>query len=325
MHSTNRKNLILLQLGGLSRARLWQCRVELANVWRLLPESLRFDRFYASSTSEKTLTEEVAFGDVVATGASLWDELDQRGYRRIAGDDPALEEVSAAAWGKCPFYACFCDNSTYSRQNAFLGCLLEVLAGPELSANTALICFGANATVTRSADPILNCHHISLPYADAAWMPLCVHYPERLAAGVTTRLISAVDLKATLLGLLFPDEPARPAVSPFAGVDVFKTGRQFAFTAGGQGCAVTDGAYRLIFTANEGMELYCDQADPANSLNLLKFFERDGTGNIGRFVYPAAAVARHFASVFGSDQVDSIAAAFRRLKPELLHFAGRGT
>ena len=68
------------------------------------------------------------------------------------------------------------------------------------------------------------------------------------------------------------------------------------------------------------MELYCDQADPSNSLNLLKYFRLDKEGDIRKFAPPLDATARHFAYVFGPSQIESLKTAFHRLRPALRDF-----
>lgn len=70
-----RKNLILLHLESISNTILWQYRVELATIWRLMQQSFSYSRFYSSSVSTDTVLEELSNGCADSfDGATLFNK-----------------------------------------------------------------------------------------------------------------------------------------------------------------------------------------------------------------------------------------------------------
>lgn len=158
------------------------------------------------------------------------------------------------------------------------------------------------------------------PYSDVSWTPFCLFNNGRDAKTVDA-LASVIDIKDTLLGLLFPDS-ARSKTTAFSGLnllagyrDVVITQNLFALEQENDGparglrkCyAATDGDQRLIVTSNGGvpgeggMELYYDPRDPSNSRNLLDFFPLNDAGKMHVFGHPAATHS-HFFYCFRPDK-----------------------
>lgn len=57
-----KKNLILIHLESISNTILWQYRIELGTVWRLMQQSFVYNHFYATSTSTDSVLEELFKG-----------------------------------------------------------------------------------------------------------------------------------------------------------------------------------------------------------------------------------------------------------------------
>ena len=231
--------------------------------------------------------------------------------------------------------------TAYALIDASLNRLLSGLSQAGLWDDTIIVGFGDHGDEAWTHD--LNrgyCHSI-VPYSSITWTPMFIYDPERWSGGIDSRLVSMVDLKQTVLSMLCPDVPPLPR-RPYGGIDIFKEKRDFAFSQNMfalqreysdpeqgmvKGYAVTDGDYRLLVSsggcnpeAAGGMALYCDQVDPSNSLNLLKFFRLDREGGIRRFVPPPDATAKHFSYTFSPPRVESLIAAYNRLRPRLQAF-----
>ena len=400
------KNLLFLHLESISRTNLWQYRNELGTVWRLMSESLQFNRFFTTSTSTDMTMTDLIYGDSSVKDASPTYQTSKAvrnmpGFSRYfdwprpnhnlytfhsspysrasenvgpAGaylnlpDLPAMCERSLQHLAKCKhdgrnFIAYFWDDSShlafvsqykeqaksvaermrvaYALVDASLNRLLSGLIELGLWDDTIIIGFGDHGDEAWSHG--LNrgyCHSLP-PYASLVWTPMFIFHPKRFAPGITGQLASMVDLKDTAHGLLFPDAPPPARNTPFAGVDLFREKREFAFSQNMfalqreysdpeqgmvKGYAVTDGNYRLLAHSGGknrgegGLALYCDQADPANSLNLLRFFRLGREGDIRGFSPPPDAVAKHFTGTFGSAQVEELGAAYARLRETLRNF-----
>ncbi len=229
----------------------------------------------------------------------------------------------------------------YALVDASLDRLIAGMAKCGLLDDTIIIGFGDHGDEAWSHG--LNrgyCHAIT-PYASLVWTPMFIFDPQRFRPAITEQLANMIDIKPTVMGMLFPDSPSTYRPTPFSGVDLFKDTRALAFSQNmfalqreysdpergmTKGYGVTDGNYRLVVSSggdtphNRGMELFCDQSDPSNSLNLLRFFKLDRHGDIRRFSPPPDAAVDHFASVFRPPREESMRAAFARLKPALRAF-----
>lgn len=399
------RNILLLHLESISRANLWQYRNELGTVWRLMSESLQFNRFYTNSTSTAMSQVDVMYGDSSVRDASptfngsrvkLTDysrfvdfvqEPPLRHYLRfiftanpyarrrelvsdggVGLNEPdsllmcqkALSHIKKAHEAGKSFFAYFWDGSShlaypcqqkdrvesipdrlrvgYSLVDRSTNHLLAGLANLGIWDETIIVGFGDHGDEPWSHGLNRGYAHALVPYASQCWTPMFIYHPTVVSPGIDSRLVSAVDIKPTTVGMVFPEEPPVPERTMFAGVDIFKKNREFAFSQNmfalqrelsdpekgmTKGYAVTDGRYRLVAKSGGdnveagGVELYCDQADPANSLDLLRFFERSPAAKIVRFRPPQDAVAEHFFAVFGESQVESVIAAYNKLHPIL--------
>lgn len=409
------KNILLLRLERIFGAGLWQYRDELGTVWRLMSESLRFNRFYAATPSVDMPIGGASPRGVMPSGTggavdtasscpvpcadrrqNLLSECVRRGYKgmvfgsssrsrahrfvddawHVAGDpdaarlhEEALSGMAAAQKAGRPFIAYFgrgglspADSApggghsekaaerlraACSRIDASLNRLLNGMAALGLLDEIIIMAFGEPGGETSPHGLGWRCRHDGMPYADVVRTPMFVHAPGLFSPAVTGRLASSDDICPTARGLLFSDNPPSAGCAEYSGIDLFREKREFVCsrdvvvpqrecgargkaTAGGY--AVTDGDYRLLASfggggggaGRGGMALYCDQADPSGSLNLLDFFELDEEGGIKAFSPPPEAVAKHFASVFGPPQVESLIAVYGRLRRKLGEFMNAG-
>ena len=93
-----------------------------------------------------------------------------------------------------------------------------------------------------------------------------------------------------------------------------------------KGYSVANGVYRLTVSSGGrnpyagGLELFQEQLDPYNMLNLLNFFELDGKGDIVGVRRPKGDVHPDFALFLREDSLAAIRRIFKILKAELTAF-----
>jgi arylsulfatase A-like enzyme len=217
--------------------------------------------------------------------------------------------------------------------------LVGKLAELNLLSNSVVIGFGPYGNDLWKHGIFKGRVHALPPYADLAWTPLFLHR-NGAEAGIVDHFASMIDLKPTILRLLFPNRP-QPEPRNFAGgVNALTSGRQVAFTqnlfalerenagpAAGlaKSYSIADGDFRLIVSSDAGisgeggMELYHDIRDPGNTRNFLDFFNLapDGAATApGRqnIVHP------HFAMPFGESQATSVVNAYNSLRRRLFTY-----
>ena len=163
------------------------------------------------------------------------------------------------------------------------------------------------------------------PYADVCWTPLFLYNNNR-DAKLVDNLVCSIDLKPTLLGLLFPGQAQDGRGGVFSGVNVLEKVRDVVFTQNlfalereNEGPArgitksygVTDGDQRLVVSSSGGiageggMEFYYDPRDATNSRNLLDFFKLDKDGKLTSFGHPRA-IHPHFALAWQAHQPERL-------------------
>lgn len=176
------------------------------------------------------------------------------------------------------------------------------------------------------------------PYADLCWTPMFIHQNNE-DIGIADQLVSTIDLRPTIMHLLFPQEPPEQPSTPFTGVDILTFQRQtvfsqnlFALERANEGPALglvksyaaTDGDQRLIVTSdsrdgNDGVELYFDPRDPGNTRNFLDFFTLNDNGEMVVFgrndiIHP------HFTMSFKPNLVMSIVNSYNTMRNQLAGF-----
>ncbi|MDR1520607.1 MAG: hypothetical protein LBU23_10800 [Planctomycetota bacterium] len=182
--------------------------------------------------------------------------------------------------------------------------------------------------------------HAIEPYADVCWTPL-LFYCDGRDIQTIEGLASSIDLKATILGILFPGRDFGPAPGRFSGVNLLTSGRNIAFTqnlfaleqenAGPalglvKSYAATDGDLRLIVNSDGGiageggMEFYYDVRDPGNTRNLLDFFELDKNGDMASFGR-SDVVHVHFTQSFKPHLVRDMVSAYNGMRDTLKQLA----
>lgn len=175
--------------------------------------------------------------------------------------------------------------------------------------------------------------HIIDPYSNLCWCPFFI-YDNGSGVDVTSRVVSILDIKPTLLHMLLPDLPPEESASPFSGVNIRTAERNIAFTqsifalqiersdpahAITKSYAVTNGDFRLIVSSSTdlgdsgGLEFFWEQWDYANTRNLLDFFGLDDTGAITSFNNPEA-VHPHFIYTFTERAVRNLAETYTELR-----------
>lgn len=226
----------------------------------------------------------------------------------------------------------------YSLVDASLNRLLSGMAEMGIWDDTVIVGFGDHGDEAWSHGFNRGYCHSIVPYASVTWTPMFIYHPSVLGQGATKALASSVDIKKTALNLFFPGAGDADNASPFAGIDLLNGKQDVVFSHNMfalqkelsdpeqgmiKGYAAVDADYRLVVSSGGdnprqgGMELYHEQSDPSNSLNLLKFFKLDRSGDIREFSPPPDAVGKHFNATFRPEAVDDIRAAFGKLKPLL--------
>ena len=181
--------------------------------------------------------------------------------------------------------------------------------------------------------------HAIDPYADLCWLPLFI-YGQGVGAGIYDNLVSMVDLKPTLLSMLFPELAPEEPRTPFAGMNILGQKRLLAFSQSlfarqGDGrdpyrslfksYSVTDADQRLLVASDGGvkgrggMELYYDMRDPGNTRNFLDFFRLDAGGNMTEFGRRDVNHV-HFLQAFKPHLVMGIANAYNAMRRHLHDF-----
>lgn len=216
--------------------------------------------------------------------------------------------------------------------------LISLLSGAGVLENTLVVVFAGHGLDFWTHGLCGGRTHAVDPYADLTWLPLFI-YNNGKDAGIYDNLVSMVDLKPTLLGMLFPDIRPEEPQTPFAGMNVFQQQRALAFSqrmfarqldnrdvykSMAKSYAITDGDQRLIVSSDRGkkgqggMELYYDVRDPSNTRNFLDFFKLDNNGNMREFGH-SDVVHVHFLQSFKPHLVMSIADSYNVMRQHLFN------
>lgn len=212
-----------------------------------------------------------------------------------------------------------------------VGKVLELLSSMDLMGDTIIAVFGPYGMDPWRHDFQRGRTTGTKPYADICWTPLLIRN-EKNKAGISDQLFSTVDLKPTLMAILFPDGPAPAPRTILGGFDLTTGSRQVALSQNAfallaenrPGClprsyAITDGEWRFMVTSNGGiageggMEFFFDERDPGNGRNLLDFFSLDKKGNIAGFSRKDI-VHVHFTQSFQPNIINGTVKTFQFLK-----------
>lgn len=237
----------------------------------------------------------------------------------------------------------------YQQLDAFIKRALDMLAELDLIKDSIIVLYGDHGDEFWSHGLNRGYCHSTTPYAPLVSTPLLI-YDNGENAGFDDRLMSATDVRETIIDTLFPgfvpqanDTVNRPFDAvPFSGRNINEKSRELAFSqnlfalqleyadlekALKKGYSVTDGVYRLVASSggrkpkDGGLEFYHDRLDPANSRNLLDFFLLGGSGNILSFrPPPEAETSPDFLLAFNPDAIRNMIAAYGRLKKELYEY-----
>lgn len=389
------KNLVLFHLESISNTILWQYRVELDTIWRLMQSSRSFTRFDVTATSTYMSVVSIITGDTstndtmtrykfvdpfFASGGNVITDLEKRGYAhaRFYYDALNLEPVSQntvisrsvehvfsqvnAFLRECRekkqnFFLGFYDyitHMTYEDQrkftaktfserfriayqllNATTGEVLKALTQHGLWEDTVVACYGDHGDELWSHSfKNGRCHTID-PYASATRVPFFV-YDHNAHRGFDDSVLSATDVRSTLMQTVFPDDPA--AAGPVSGFDVIEKRDGFSFAQTlyalqgeyndpeksiTKGYAVTDGILRLVVgsggcePADAGMELFYDRHDPTNSRNLLDFYTLDEEGDIVGLADTGLAADSEMAFALNEEETAYLRERLKVLRQEL--------
>jgi hypothetical protein len=215
--------------------------------------------------------------------------------------------------------------------------LMEKLAALSLLDDTLIVFYGSHGM-----DPWR--HGIAAgrtdaiePYADLSWTPLFLYCNGRNSRSLLD-IASSIDVKATLLGILFPGEQFHESGSDFAGINLLSMGRSAAFSQNlfalerenegpsrglAKSYAVTDGDQRLVVSSDGGipgeggMELFYDVRDPGNTRNLLDFFELNDEGIMTSFGR-SDIIHPHFTQSFKPNLVHSVVNSYNKMRELLM-------
>jgi Arylsulfatase A and related enzymes len=214
--------------------------------------------------------------------------------------------------------------------------LLETLSGLELLENTIVVFFGPYGMDPMNHRILAGRFNSGDPYADLSWTPMFIYNNDHDIC-IADQIVSSIDLKPTILHMLFPDETQPEAGNPLSGVDILRHHRTMALTQSlfalerenegpakgmARSIAATDGDQRLIITSDGniagegGMELYFDSRDPGNTRDFLDFFTLDPMGYMIAFGREDI-VHVHFTQSFKPPLVMSIIASFNRMRQQL--------
>ena len=213
-----------------------------------------------------------------------------------------------------------------------IGRILQTLESLSLLQNTLVVVYGPYGMDSWKHSVSFGKTRGIEPYADLCWTPffLCLR-DNREAVDV---LASSIDIKATILGILFPGRAPGGAGGRFAGINLLSMERNIVFTqnlfalerenegpAKGlvKSYAASDGDQRLIVSSDGGiageggMELYHDAHDPENARNLLDFFELNQNGDMVAFGRPDI-IHPHFTQSFKPHLVKSIITSYNLMR-----------
>lgn len=214
-----------------------------------------------------------------------------------------------------------------------VGAVMEKLAALSLIDSTVVVIYGAYGMDAWKHGVSVGRTHAIEPYADLAWTPMFMYSNDRNIE-IVEFVASSIDIKATLLGILLPDENFNEIVTDFTGINLFAVGRSVAFTqnlfalerenegpARGlvKSYAATDGEQRLIISSDGGipgeggMELYYDMRDPGNTRNLLDFFKLNADGVMTMFGLPNI-IHPHFTQSFKPHLVRTVVDSYNQMR-----------
>lgn len=181
--------------------------------------------------------------------------------------------------------------------------------------------------------------HATEGYASLCWTPMFIH-DSRLGCGVNSSVASSIDIRPTVMRLLFPECKLPHDGGEFLGIDLLHQKREYAFTQNlyalqGEFCdpehglaksyAVTDGVYRVLACSDGGgdgaggMEFYCDILDPDNAHNLLTIFGLDENGSMRTKSIPELAPGI-FQELLTRDSIREMGDRYDKLRRALMHF-----
>ncbi len=217
--------------------------------------------------------------------------------------------------------------------------LMDDLADLGLLQDTLIVAFGDHGDDLWRHGVYRGRSHIIDPYATVCRCPLFI-YNNDLDIDISPRLVSMIDLRPTILHMLFPDrEPELPA-TPFSGIDILREQRDIAYAqsmfalqnersdpdrAITKSYAITDGDLRVMVSTGAdiddsgGMECYIDQWDYANTRDFLDFYTLNAEGRIVGFS-PHGAVHPHFFMTLTPDNINQMAARYETLRSHLRNF-----
>ncbi len=216
---------------------------------------------------------------------------------------------------------------------------MGALASSGLLANTIVAAFGPYGMDPWKHGINRGRVNTGVPHADTCWTPLFI-YNNGNDICTADQLVSSIDLKPTVLHMLFPEERQPEARGPLSGVDILRYRRQTALTQSlfalerenegsargmARSYAASDGDQRLIVTSDGGiageggMELYFDARDPGNTRNFLDFFDLDDNGVMTSFGRKDI-VHVHFTQSFRQNLVMSIVNSYNTMREQLHSF-----
>ena len=155
--------------------------------------------------------------------------------------------------------------------------------------------------------------HAIEPYSSIIHTPLMIYnnYIKR----IDEELISSLDLKNKILAAIMDNQEENHRKYIFSR-NIFAN-QKADYTALSKGYAVANGKY-ILLTSIRGLELYNIKMDPANTCNLLEFFDIDSDGKIMFSSRFKKNQSMHFSDFFTDKEVRHLRCVYRQLRRVLL-------
>lgn len=157
--------------------------------------------------------------------------------------------------------------------------------------------------------------HAIEPYSSIIHVPLII-WDAAEKKGIEHKLVSSLDIKKKILSILFDT--------------LFESNRKYIVSRNiyanqkvdvmslSKGYAVATEEYILLVSIR-GLELYNTKMDPANTCNLLEFFDIDGKDNIKFSPSLKNIKSMHFHDFFTDGEIRHLKQIYKQLRKYLLH------
>ena len=155
--------------------------------------------------------------------------------------------------------------------------------------------------------------HAIEPYSSLIHTPLIIW--DNCQKRIDTNLISSIDLKSKIGRMIKGNQKEEHRRFIFSR-NIFANQKADYMTLS-KGYAVANGEY-ILLTSIRGLELYNIKMDPANTCNLLEFFDMDSDGKIMFSSRFKKNQSMHFSDFFTDKEVRHLRCVYKQLRRDLL-------